>query len=88
MTRLKRPRRRYTQCRLDCIAVAESLHNVMPIGDGDVPVEVLAWFLGGSLRRVRADYPNGWRLQFSINEKGFATRVCASLHIPVKGVPA
>lgn len=35
----------------------------MPIGDGALPISLFGWRdHRGNLTRVRADYPNGWRL--------------------------
>ena len=85
MKHRKAPRRKFTPQLLNPAAVAEKLHDVMAIGGGAVPTEVVGWFHAGNVRRIRADYPNGWRLTFSITEKGNVTRVCASLHVVAKG---
>jgi hypothetical protein len=81
MTRRAPRRRKYSQCAIDPAKVAESLDEIMAIGAGEMPVEVMGWYLEGSVRRIRADYPNGWRLALSITQAGNITRVCASLHV-------
>lgn len=49
---------------LDAAAAKDALHELMPIGDGEMPVEVWGWRdRRGHLQRARADYPNGWRLE-------------------------
>lgn len=88
MSRHKTRRRKYTQRVLDCAVMSAPLSEIMTIGEGELPIEVIGWFAGATLRRVRADYPNGWRLQFSINDQGYATRICASLRFVVKGIAA
>ena len=85
MKHRKAPRRKFTPCLLDPEKLAARLHDVMAIGAGTIPTEVVGWFHAGNVRRIRADYPNGWRLSFSITEKGNATRICASLHVVAKG---
>jgi hypothetical protein len=61
--------------------MAGTLNEIMAIGDGEVPVKVTGWYLDRSMRRVQADYPNGWRLTFSVTQAGNITRICGSLHI-------
>tara|TARA_B100000678_G_scaffold280614_1_gene277496 strand:- start:3113 stop:3307 length:195 start_codon:yes stop_codon:yes gene_type:complete len=54
----------------------------MPIGGDDVPDQVHGWRDGrGRLRRVQADYPNGWRLRFSLTSQRVPFRVSASLRL-------
>lgn len=72
-------RRPFTEHKGDPEAAAAMLHKVMPIGDGAMPDSVIIWRQpDGKPRRVRAEYPNGWRLQFSISVKGVVSRVRAN----------
>ncbi|MDE2595965.1 MAG: hypothetical protein KGL44_03710 [Sphingomonadales bacterium] len=86
--RAKRPR---TSCHeLDAAAARDSLHELMPVGAGDQPDTLLGWRDSrGFLTRVRADYPNGWRLvvHFSKPKNGKVTITSckASMSIKVKG---
>jgi hypothetical protein len=66
-------------------SAANLLGQVSGIGGGEEPTNVLGCFQGGHLRRVRADYPNGWRLQFSISPRGIISRVKGSLHLHITG---
>ncbi len=76
---------RFITRQLDPKACADLLTTVMPIPGEDAPHEVMGWFQAGKLRRVRADYPNGWRLQFSISVRGGISRVQANLKLTIKG---
>lgn len=84
-------RRRFTEHQLEPARAQPLLHDIMPIGDGALPTEVLGWReANGVLRRVRAVYPNGWTLQFSISARGTIGRVKASCRFitRVKGFAA
>jgi hypothetical protein len=70
---------RFTEHAGDIARTTPLLHDIMPIGAGETPVGVTLWRQAdGRIRRVRADYPNGWRLQFSISVNGVVSRVRAS----------
>jgi hypothetical protein len=75
---------RFVTRQLDPQKVADLLEEVMPIDKGAEPRTVTGWFQGGDLRRVRADYPNGWRLQFMISTDGYVSRVQATLRLVMK----
>lgn len=68
---------------LDAARAAPLLEHIMPIGGGEMPVEVLGWRASpkGRLHKVRADYPNGFRLRFSISKAGVPTRVHAQIKL-------
>lgn len=59
--------------------------EVMALFRGRNPVSAFGWRdYRGNLRRVQADYDDGWRLRFGITENGCATRITARLHLKVK----
>lgn len=47
------------------------LHELMPVGGGADPLSVLAWpGPGAFLKKVVAEYPNGWRLIVHLKRNG------------------
>lgn len=52
------------------------------------PTKVTGWFQGETIRRLRADYRDGCRLQFSISDRGQISRVRASFHFALGVVAA
>ena len=68
---------------LDPAAAAPLLSEVMPIGGGDLPTEVIAWRDRATKRwtRFRADYPNGFRLSFNLSARGVPSRVTARIKL-------
>ena len=78
-------RRRFTEHLLDAARAQALLHDIMPIGDGEVPTEVRGWReASGCLRRVRAVYPNGWTLQFTMSARGTIGRVRANCRLTMR----
>ena len=66
--------------------IAPLLEELFPgLGDGASPKAVDGWAdHRGNPRRCRADYPNGWRVDFRINAKGQLTSRLASLRLGTK----
>jgi len=61
---------------------APLLEQAMPIGGGALPDVVLGWRDScGRIRRVRADYPNGWRLDLRVNTRGEITSHHGSIRL-------
>jgi hypothetical protein len=78
-------RRRFSEYLLDADVARPFLHDIMPVGGSDVPVEVRAWReASGRIRRVRAAYPNGWTLQFTISTRGVIGRVRATTRLSIQ----
>lgn len=81
-----RATRRHT---LDPDKLAPVLAEMFPVGDGELPTAVDGWFdRQGRPRRVRADYPNGWRIEFRLSVKRTVTSSSASIRLVTKGKPA
>jgi len=60
--------RRLTRHRLDAEAARPVLAQILDIGDGQAPKTVIGWRdSDGCLRRLRADYPNGFRLEANLS---------------------
>lgn len=66
--------------------LAPLLRKVMPIGGEDLPLEVVGWRNNATGRwvRFRADYPNGFRLSFSLSRNNVATRISACVRLTVE----
>lgn len=78
-----RPRR--IPVTLDAAALAPTLHELMPIGDGELPAEVLGYCdAGGNVRRMVAAYPNGWKVTVWLNTELEVTRVETSIKLVTK----
>lgn len=78
--------RRYA---LDSAQLAPVLAELFPVGDGELPTVVDGWFdRQGRPRRVRADYPNGWRIEFRLSVKRTVTSSSATLRLVTRGKPA
>lgn len=69
-----------------CIIHPSDPSESMQLGDmlPRPPVRITGWFQGETIRRLRADYFDGCRLQFSISARGHVSRVRASLHFAVE----
>lgn len=49
-------------------ALKDFLHEEMPISGGETTSEVWVWRdVNGDIRRVEADYPNGFRVKISLS---------------------
>lgn len=73
--------------RLQADRATDLLRTIMPIGGDDPPDEVIGWRdLAGRIRRVRADYPNGWRLHARFNAKGELISSRAQIKLSTKPV--
>lgn len=78
-------RRHLTEYALDAEAARTFLHEIMPIGAGELPTEVRGWReASGRIRRVRALYPNGWTLQFTVSVRGVIGRVRATCSVELR----
>lgn len=65
---------RMTRHALDPARAEDLLASIMPVGNGETPLSVLGWRDNrGRIRRVRADYPNGWRLYAYFSAAGQLT---------------
>lgn len=74
--------RRRTIHQLDIRQAKGLLEQVMPIGGGETPTHVLGWREpNGNLRKVQADYPNGWRLTIMIGVRGTITSYHGSIRL-------
>jgi hypothetical protein len=72
----------YRRARLDPVQVAPLLEQIFPCGDGQPPIAVDGWFdRQGRPRRARADYANGWRIEFRLSEKGKMTSSSATVRL-------
>lgn len=73
---------------LDAAAAKDMLHEILPVGDGEAPVQLLGWYgKTGHLQRVRADYANGWRLTafFSRPKAGQVTITSCKANLRIEG---
>lgn len=71
--------------------VRQLCHEVLPVGDGEMPVKVTGWTdLRGRWTRMEAVYPNGWLLSFGFDDDGGVINVSARVRLaPIgKGLPA
>lgn len=67
---------------LNAERLAASLQELMPIGDGVAPVQVLARRnAAGRFVRLDADYANGWRLTVRLNSRREVTSFSASVRL-------
>lgn len=74
---------------IDPAMVKDSLEKVLPIGDGAAPTTVVAWkSRTGLLARLRADYPNGFRLTVYFDKRGNPSSAKASCSMAVRGKKA
>ncbi|MEL7784051.1 hypothetical protein AAG607_13575 [Citromicrobium bathyomarinum] len=67
------------------------LHELCPVGGGEMPVELLGWRdRRGNLRRAQADYPNGWRLvvHFTLPKGGQQTMSSYTATLKVSAEPS
>ena len=56
---------------VDPAKFTEVLAEMLPIGDGAPPRQVLVWYgRAGQFSRLRADYPNGGRLTVHFDRQG------------------
>ena len=62
----------WTRHQLDGDRAAGLLHELCPLGEGETPTVIGYRDARGNLRRVIADYPNGWQLtaHFSLPDTG------------------
>jgi len=81
---VKHRRRRQQAYELKPEVVAALCREVMPIGGDDLPTRVVGWRAGSRWRRFQADYPNGFRLSFSLNEKNVPIRVRAFIRLEAR----
>lgn len=67
----------------DVARIAPLLEELFPgMGDGELPSTIVGWAdANGRPRRCRADYPNGWRVEFRLNAKGQLTSRTGSLKL-------
>ena len=76
---------RLTKHSLDRARAAPLLREVMPIADGE-PVSAIGWRdVRGRVRRVLAEYANGWRIELRLSADGRLTTCAASLHMEIAG---
>lgn len=78
-----RPKLRKYQLRPE--KVAALIAGLMPMGDGEMPKSVIGWRDSKyRIRRIRADYPSGWRVNLSFSADGANTARSASFHMTFK----
>lgn len=46
------------------------LREIMPVGGGELPSQVIGWTRAKIWTRLRADYPNGFRLEVYFDKRG------------------
>ena len=63
------------------------LAELLPVGEGALPLQVVGWTRRGVWTRMRADYPNGTVLTVSFDRTGAVSSAEASLSatIPFRG---
>lgn len=77
--------RRRAAERLDAAKLGPVLHELMPIGGGEPPLEVLGYRNAAKqCRRMVAVYPDGWRLTVRLNAQMEVTSVSASLRLTIE----
>lgn len=65
---------------VDPAPFTEVLAEMLPIGNGEAPLEVLVWYgRVGQFKRLRADYPNGARLTVHFDRQGKPSSCKASI---------
>lgn len=58
------------------------LQELIPVGLGDEKPEVTGYYdARGKVRRITADYPNGWRVRVNFNAQGVITSESAQLKL-------
>lgn len=78
-----RPKLRKYQLRPE--KAAALIASLMPMGEGATPLTVIGWRDSKyRIRRIRADYPNGWRVNLSFSANGENTARSASFRIRVE----
>lgn len=78
-----RPKLRKYQLRPD--KVAALIAKLMPMGEGEMPVAVIGWRDSRyRIRRIRADYPNGWRVNLSFSADGENTARSAQFRMTLR----
>ena len=74
--------RRRAPVQLDVAELAPLLHELMPVGGGEQPAEVLGYLdAPGRWRRMVATYPNGWKVTVRLNAKLEVTSVASSIRL-------
>lgn len=77
-----RRKSRHKPVQLDREKLAPILAELMQVGDGAEPSQVLGHHdRAGHCRRITADYPNGWRLVVRLNVKLEVTSCSASIRL-------
>lgn len=81
-----RPKLRASKIRPYALAVTEAstalCKEVLPVGGEEQPFALTGWRdSSGRCRRVRAEYANGWELNFRINIKGEITSSSARIRL-------
>lgn len=74
---------------LEPAEAASLIAQLMPLVRDETPVFVVGWRdQCGRIRRVRADYPTGWRVRLHFDAAGSSTSRSASLNLTTAAVPA
>ena len=68
---------------LDPAELEPWLREIMPVGGGEQPTQVVGWTRANIWTRMRADYPNGFRLEVHFDRTGHvsSTRISGDLTI-------
>ena len=78
-----RPKLRKYQLRPE--KAAALIAKLMPMGEGEMPATVIGWRDSKyRIRRIRADYPNGWRVNLSFSADGANTARSASFRMVLR----